>query len=576
MKEAKALSGSSPRMTTIIVHEESAGEQRQTFFIPLLLMALSWAVVALLSFFAVMELKAPKPVPATAAANEFSAERAMLHVNQIARAPHPLGSANAGAVREYLIAQLSALGLNPQVFPAIGVHKNGRNVVVGSTHDIIGRLPGSSSSKAVMLMAHYDSVDTAPGAADDGAAVAAILEAVRALRNGSPALKNDLIVLFTDGEEAGLLGAEAFASSHPWAKDVGIVLNFEARGDRGPSMLFETSGNNRPLIEAFAKADSHPIASSLFYSLYKLLPNDTDLTVFRPLGVPGLNFAFGENLQSYHSTLDTPQNFSPASLQHHGDHALSLAREFGHTDLNHLRKGGDDVFFNWFGGGLVHYGQIWVIPGELIVTALLLLLVLLGVRKAEVRLNRILLALLPCLALVIAIPSMMALTGWLIFRLLGGHMLLTDSPANAYLLAGLVLAGTCSGLLLFKAFSRRFSPQELSFSGLLLLGVINWAVTLLLPAGSYLVFWPLLSALVAMLAINVAGKWHGESLQWLAGFAGLVSSVLLFAPLAYLLYIFLTLQWLTVAAIGLLLSFGFLASSFSLNAMMPRRGSRPL
>lgn len=577
MKEAKVLSGSAPVMTDLIVFEQGKRAQRPTLPGPLFLMVLCWAVAALLSFFAVRELKAPSPVPATAAtAGEFSAERAMTHVNRIAYAPHPLGSANAGAVREYLLAQMSALGLNPQMFPAIGVHMSGRNVVAGITHDVIGRLPGTSGSKAVTLMAHYDSVDTASGAADDGAGVAAILEAVRAIRAGPLPLKNDLIVLFTEGEEAGLLGAEAFSSSHPWAKDVGVILNFEARGDRGPSMLFETSGNNRMLTETFARADSHAIASSLFYSLYKLLPNDTDFTVFRPSGVPGMNFAFGENIQSYHSTLDTPQNLSLASLQHQGDYALSLAREFGQADLTRLGKGGDDVFFNWFGSGLIHYSQHWVIPGAFAATALLLLLVVWSMRKSEVRIRRVLLALLPCVALTIAMPAIMVLARWMLLQLLAGRILFTDSPANTCLLAALALAGAGSGLLLVKAFRRRFSLRELSFAGLILLHAITWALALFLPAGSYLVFWPLLLSLIALLAVSIVGKRHGEGLQWLVGFAGLVSSVLLFAPLAYLLYIFLTFQWITAAAVGLLLSFWLLASFFCLDAMAPTRGWRPM
>ena len=140
-------------------------------------------------------------------------------------------------------------------------------------------------------------------------------------------------MLFTDGEEAGLLGAEAFAASHPWMKDVGMVMNFEARGNKGPSLLFETGPDNGKLIDVVSHNASHPLGSSLFYSLYKLLPNDTDYTVFRRLRVPGLNFAFGENLEAYHSALDTAESLSPASLQHHGANALSLTRALGQMDL---------------------------------------------------------------------------------------------------------------------------------------------------------------------------------------------------------------------------------------------------
>ena len=184
----------------------------------------------------------------------------------------------------------------------------GSAVIVAHIHDILARLPGTTSSGTIMLMAHYDSVLLSSGAADDGSSVAAILESVRALRASPTALKNDLILLFTDGEEeAGLLGAEAFATAHPWIKDVSLIMNFEARGDRGPSLLFQTSPGNSFLIETTAHSASYPVGSSLFYSLYILLPNDTDFTIFRPYKIPGLNFAFGENLEAFHSGLNNPK-----------------------------------------------------------------------------------------------------------------------------------------------------------------------------------------------------------------------------------------------------------------------------
>src|SRR5207249_5261569 len=100
----------------------------------------------------------------------------------------------------------------------------------GGVQNIMARLPGREPGGSdVLLMAHYDGVEAGPAAADDGAGSAAILETLRALRAGPP-LAHDVVALFTDGEEAGLLGAAAFVREHPWAKDVGIALNFEARG----------------------------------------------------------------------------------------------------------------------------------------------------------------------------------------------------------------------------------------------------------------------------------------------------------------------------------------------------------
>jgi len=551
-----------------------ASSQERISSAPVFYAVLGWSCIALLTFVSVRGLKPPASIPATAPANQFSAERAMSHVRAIARMPHPMGDASNIGAREYLLAQLSALGFAPQEFSALGILKTPRGVSAGFPHDVIGRLAGSANSKAVMLMAHYDSVDRAPGAADDASGVAAILESLRVLRaDAQLPLKNDLIVLFTDGEEPGLLGAEAFASSHPWMKDIGVILNFEARGDRGPSMLFETSGGNRLLIKAFAKAAPYPIGSSLFYNLYKLLPNDTDLTVFRPSHTAGLNFAFGERLEAYHSPLDTPENLSAASLQHQGTYTLSLAREFGQADLNHLAQTpGDEIFFNWFGSNLVHYDQRWILPGEIIATLLLVLLVTVTKRRADVQWKHILLAALACACIVIVIPLLMGAAAWLVLHIVAGHVTISDCTGNTCLLAGFVLLGTCAFILIFSWLRKRFSAWELALAGLLLLNILSWPVAFFFPAGSHLLFWPLLLALAVLLLLEILKS----KMAWLAGLVGVAASILLSAPLAWLLYIFLTLQWGTVAAVGLLLGLAFLASILFLDIAVPQRASRPV
>ena len=530
---------------------------RATFIFPVL----SWAALLLLTALAVIELKPPDPVPATASPTEFSAERALAHVRAISRAPHPIGSAANTAAREYLVAQLAGLGLNPQVFQAVGVANGRRRIVIGNTRDIVGRLPGTANSRAVMLVAHYDSVSTGPGAADDAAAVAAILEAVRALRSG-PALKNDLIVLFTDGEEAGLLGADAFASSHPWFKEVGIILNFEARGNRGPSLLFETSPGNASLIAAVSEAAPHPIGSSLFYSLYKRLPNDTDFTVFSAHGTSGLNFALGENLEAYHSRLDTAENLSAGSLQHHGSYALGLSRHFGQQDLTGLHRGGDDVFFNLLGSSFFVYGESWVLPGEIIVSALLLGVIVFGVRRSEVRLSRVLLGVLPSLALLLVVPVVLAAAAWLYIRIFSARMIVSDSVANAWLLAGFALLGVCAGVAMLAVLIRRFSVRELTLSGLIVICALSWALALALPGGSYLLFQPLLLMTMGVLGAMLVKRGSSQA-YGVAGLAGTAVTVMLFAPMAWLVYVFFTMQWITAAVVGLMIGlFCILCVSF--------------
>ncbi|HEV2962883.1 MAG TPA: M20/M25/M40 family metallo-hydrolase [Candidatus Angelobacter sp.] len=532
--------------------------QHQVSSPSLLSSLLVWCFVFLLAAWAISELKAPNAVPASAPQNEFSAERALTHVRAIARVPHPIGSHAGAEAREYLVAQLSALGMSPQVVMATGIYNGSGALIAGNTHDVVARLPGTANSGAIVLMAHYDSVPSGPGAADDAAGVAAVLEAVRALKTG-PSLKNDLIVLITDGEEAGLLGAEAYAASHPEIKDSGLIMNFEARGNRGPSLLFETSKNNGALINEVAKAAPYPTGSSLFYALYKLLPNDTDFSVFRPAGTPGLNFAFGGHLEAYHSWLDTPDNLDTASLQHHGSYALALARHFGQMDLTKVKQQtGDNVFFDWLGSNLLTYSERWVMIGEGIATILLILVIVLSVRRTEVQMGSLLLAVFVCLVVFLIIPATMSAAGWLLLRLLGSRLLFGDTPANSFLLIGLTLLGATMGCAVLGKLRRRFNLQELSLAGLVVVCILSWTIALLLPAGSYLLFWPLLLSTIGLLMrglINAASP-HAQMLLTLPG---TVIAILLFAPVAYLLYVFLSLNVLSLAAVGLLLGLFFCA-----------------
>lgn len=542
---------------------------------------LGWPLIALLGILAIVELKAPDAAPATAPATEFSSERALAQLRNFAVTPHPIGSKEDAAVKDYLFQQLSSLGMNPQVSSAVGVAGYGEQAVLANTHDILGRLPGSANSRALMLMAHYDSVDRAPGAGDDGAGVVAILEAVRALRAG-PALKNDLIVLLTDGEEAGLLGAEAFVASHPWLKDVGLILNFEGRGDRGPSLLFETSRNNALLINAVARSSAPTIGSSLFYSLYKLLPNDTDFTVFRPeknklapYDIPGLNFAFGENLDAYHSRLDTVDHLSPSSLQHHGAYALSLAREFGQMDLTQLKNSTqDDIFFDWLGSHLITYSQSWVLPGEILAGLLLIFTIALKIRRLQATPAGILRALLPSLALLLGIPLAMVAAAWLVSFMLGTRILLGDSTANACLLWGFVLLGACVGSLLFALFRKRYIAPDLSLAGLLVIWILSLGLAVMLPAGSYLLFWPVLLVTLGLLVVTLAKRETDAAGQALAALIGTATTVLIFAPVIHLLYVFLTLQLITIVAAGLLLGVFFLVCAPWVNIAVPRNKPR--
>lgn len=168
-------------------------------------------VVALLVLAALLALawalqRPPAPAAASAPATTFSAERAYVDLQRMAGPePTPIGSVAGDAVRDYLVSTLSAAGLSVEVQKGLGSRTFGGVTAAGLVHNVVATLPGYASTGRVVLAAHYDTTFGTPGAADDKSSVAAMLETARAL-GGEPS-RNDIVMIFTDGEEVGLLGA---------------------------------------------------------------------------------------------------------------------------------------------------------------------------------------------------------------------------------------------------------------------------------------------------------------------------------------------------------------------------------
>ncbi len=300
----------------------------------------------------------PSPRPATAPPEVFSAGRALTDVAVIAREPHPLGSAANARARDYILSRMTALGLSPEVQADLSLRRITRIqqpvFLGGRVENIIGVLEGRDrSAPALAIMAHYDSVPGSPGAADDAAGVAAALEVARILKaRGKPA--RDVIFLVTDGEEAGLLGAESFFARHPLAGRVGFLVNMEARGGGGLVQMFQTGARNQGTIDLLRAQASQPSSSSLSVLLYSAMPNDTDFTVSRAARVDGLNFAFIGRQFDYHAATSTPANLDRGSLQHMGDQVTAVALALSQSPTLPAR-GPDQVFSHVFGDLLVAY-----------------------------------------------------------------------------------------------------------------------------------------------------------------------------------------------------------------------------
>ncbi|MEV0308474.1 M28 family peptidase [Nonomuraea fuscirosea] len=331
------------------------------FDVPRRLLAGSAALLALAAviMFTAMTDSTMQPLPATAPDDQFSAGRALAHLKEFAAVPRPIGSPAGDQARDYLTGQLRAAGLQVEIQRSVGARSAAGLATFGQVDNIVGRLPGTGSTGTVLVAAHYDSAAMGPGASDDGAAVAAMLETVRALRGG-PGPRNDIVLLMSDGEEDGVLGAEAFVREHPLGKAGGVLLNWEARGVSGPSLMFETSANNARLVETFAGAVPAPRGHSAMVELYRLLPNNTDFTPLTKAGFTGMNFAYIQRPSLYHTAGDSIANLHPGSLQHHGSNMLALARTFGDTDLRTLASDHDVTYFRALGTMITYpAGLVW-------------------------------------------------------------------------------------------------------------------------------------------------------------------------------------------------------------------------
>lgn len=505
---------------------------------------ISWGVVIAVIVLCIAGLNhatPTPPVPASASASVFSSARALAYLQAIAQQAHPIGTAENAKVREYLVAELKKLGLEPQIQTALAVNNRDQNKIAGIVHNVLVRVHGRIPGKVLLVAAHYDSTHTGPGAADDGASVAAILETLRALKN-LPRLQNDLICIFTDGEEAGLLGAEAFVQQHPWAKHIGLVLNFEYRGNRGPMLMFETSQGNGKLIDGLAGAVPHPLGNSLMYEVYKRMPNDTDMTVFKRAGISGMNFAAIEGHTSYHTQLDRPGLLQEASLQHQGETMLSLVRYFGNAALVDLQSS-DSVYFDAPGLGMVHYPVSWVPWLCFILIVFFCAVLRLGIKCGVLRTAGIALG---ALAFLIIVPLLAAVCQllWLLLKRLHPEyqlMLQGDTYNSHWYLPAFVLLAIAMFGLVQSGMGKWIRPMELAAGAITLWLILLVATSTVLPGASFLFFWPLLPVLLVLGVLFLPSDKKIPSAIILGLFIlGVAPGILMFAPFIKALFIGLT------------------------------------
>lgn len=434
----------------------------------------------------------------------FSSERALVHLKNISKKPHYVGSKEHEVVKNYLVKALNDLGLETQIQEAYSQNKKWGSIV--KPQNILSRIKGSDNSKALMLLTHYDSKSHASyGASDAGSGVVTILEGIRAFLSEGKTPKNDIIILFSDAEELGLNGADIFVNQHPWAKEVGLVLNFEARGSGGPSyMLIETNGGNQNLINGFKAANpDYPVANSLAYSIYKMLPNDTDLTYFREDGdIDGLNFAFIDDHFDYHTALDSYDRLDRNTLEHQGSYFMPLLAYFSEADLSSLKSDKDSVYFNVPLFKMVSYPNSWIVPMLIFAILIFLALVFYGIKKRRLDSKHMALAFLPGIG-ALFINGIVGYFGWKLLRVIYPQYaeILHGFPYNGHLyIWAFALFSTAVCMWLYNKVYKPENTASLAVPPLVLWLIICAVVAFKLEGASFFII-PVYFGLISLFVL---------------------------------------------------------------------------
>lgn len=519
--------------------------------------------------------------PAAAAdVSGFSAQNAASYLKVISQEPHSVFDAKAHeTVRQYLKDTLTGFGLTVEEhdwakeeldfmgdLTAEGTLDNTKPIPY-DIRNLWVTIPGKSET-GMLLMAHYDSRGHASrdgeeggsyGAADDGFGVVTLLELARLFAQVPQSeLETSLYFCFTDAEETGMYGSYLESVENETVRDhVNFVMNVEARGVKGPAFMFETSKNNRKIMDLYQKANL-PVTYSIATAVYSVMTNFTDFTSMLDIGKAGVNFSTLDNIDYYHVPADNYSNISVSSIQHYGEQILPMIRTYtsdaAYADMNCFVDDQDSVFFSLLPGVLARYSEVTAVVFTLVGVALYLVALVLGLRSKKIRGKQLLLAFL----LLLGAMAGAAVIG---FGISYAAALINGKTWNlTYLrVPGAIVLFAVSLLIVFALellFCLKQFRKEGSCAREFLAAATGWnflfalLTTFALSGASFLFFWPALFGALALLV----SAWTDHAVIGHILYS-LVNAVtlLIYVPLLYALYLAVTAGGLL--ALNLLLAF---------------------
>ena len=490
------------------------------------------AVVGLVAWLVALVLRPSAQDEGDVPDDAFSAHRARAVLERIVgdESPHGVGTPANEAVRERIVAELEALGLEVELQRTFAC----RVTVCAPVVNILAKIEGTQGGPAVLLTSHYDSVHAGPGVADDLHAIAIAIETARSLVH-TPA-RHDVLLLIDEGEEVGLLGAQAFVEESPHAADVAVVVNAEARGSTGLSSMFQTSDGNAELVRTFLDAAPRPRATSLAVEVYRRMPNNTDFTVLAEHGLPGLNFAFIDGVEHYHTPLDDLAHLDMGSLHHQGEsvHATVIAlanRELPIPSADNL------VYADVLGTFVVAWPQSWTLPLAVALLVALLVLGRVAVQRGRVRAIRCPLGAVSALAVVL-LTTCTAFGLALLVAWVHGEPVAAGARPDAFRIA-LWSTGALVGLSVATWLRAWAEPLELALGTAIAWTCVAIAIAATVPGAAVQLIAPTVVAAFGLAIATVRPRF-----QFSALLAGAIA---------------MTIMW-TDLALGLEDAFGFAAT----------------
>ena len=490
----------------------------------------------------------------------FSTEIAKEHIKEISKEVHSVDQPEALArVREYIVNELKELGLEPEVFSyeAVESPKGG----IYNLNNIYAKIDGKNGENGsyIMLASHYDSSPKkragedgeSKGAADAGYGVSTILEIVRNIKESGQELENGIKILITDGEEVGLIGAkQEMNQNFDLYKNVNFVVNLEARGIKGPALMFETSSNNEKVIDLYKKANL-PVSYSLASDVYNKMPNGSDFTEFKNAGLSGINFAVLNDLDYYHTKNDNYDNISDTSIQHYGEQVLPIVQEYIYNakygQADYFESNQNSIFFTLLPNVFINYTS--VIGTILAVVSVIALIFVM--RKLKVNSKLVVKWTGIWTGLALAVAAIGIGISYIISMITGIEFKLTYMPrvagADIIALIAVILTAISVVVISKKLVKEKEELDAIIFGGLWFNAILLTIFMIALPGGSYLFLWPIM---ITMISVILSKKFKNEKMLLIAT----MFTIIMYVPVIYNIYIALTIGALGVVMMLALMS----------------------